>query len=325
MKKARLKVMLRVCGIAALASTISAAPASAQNSDDCRCADRDGNEIENRSCFGVSPLRELVRRFTPRADARPRIGISVDPRQSARNDAHGARVTALMEDGPAAEAGIRVGDVITSVDGLSLFEPLSGNAEDNFDPGESTPVQRLLAISADLEPGQEVEVEYVRRGETQTATVEARELSSWGTDWRSGGFDFAWPTCPGAIVGDYLLSGNAFSLFSGSVHGIELIEMKPGLASYFGTEAGILVTNVDEDSTLGLEPGDVILRIGDRDATSPGRVRRILSTYDEDEEITLRIMRDHEEMTVRGRLRRLTYGSLTSGRMIPKSLSRSPS
>ena len=309
MKKVCLKVMLRVCGIAALASAISAAAASAQSSDDCRCVDPDGNEIETCSYLDVSPLRELVRGFAPMSDSRPRIGISVDRRQSARNDTRGARVTALMEDGPAAEAGIRVGDVITSVDGLSLFEPLSGNAEDNFDLDESIPVQRLLAISADLEPGQQVEVEYVRSGDIQTATVEARELFSWGTDWRRRGFDFSWPTfdrnrfrdgLPG--VPDHLLSGNAFSLFSGSIHGIELVEMKPGLASYFGTEDGMLVTNVNEDSTLGLEPGDVILRIGDRDAMSPGRVHRILSTYDEDEEITLRIMRDHDEMTVTGRL-----------------------
>ncbi len=211
--------------------------------------------------------------------------------------------------GPAAETGIREGDLITSLDGHSLLEPLSGNAEDKSDVYQSILAQRLLAISADLEPGQKVEVEYVRRSETQTATVEAQELSSWGTDWRRGGFDFSWPTFdrnrfPDGLPGvpDHLLSGNAFPLFSGSVHGIELMEMKKGLASHFGTEIGVLVNNVDEDATLALEPGDVILRIGDREASGPGRVRRILSTYDENEDITLRIMRNHDEMTVTGRL-----------------------
>ena len=370
MKKTRLRAMLQVFGIAVLASTVSAAPASAQNSADCRCVDRDGNQIENCSCFGVSPLRGLIQGLVPTADARPRIGLSVDPQQSARNDARGARVTALMDDGPAEQGGIRVGDMITSVDGHSLFEPLSGDAEDDFDLDMSIPVQRLLAISRDLEPGQEIEIEYVRGSETQTAMVEAQELSSWGNDSRRRGFDFARPTLNGnlyreqvrgvpdvadfrgsfefrsddlhemrerlqelthrareqaqrsrvrvraqrsdihvltgpdahtLIVGDYF-GGNLYTIGMGRIHGIDLLEMKPGLASYFGTESGMLVTNVDEDSTLGLEPGDVILRIGDRDATSPGRVRRILSTYDEDEEITLRIMRDHDEMTVTGRL-----------------------
>ena len=288
--------------------------------------------------------------------------------------------------------------MVTSVDGHSLFEPLLGNEEYDFDLDASVPVQRLLAISSDLEEGQEVEVEYVQGGESQTATVEARELStwdddSWDNDSRSGSWDFARPTldrfrnqlrgehgvpgvpraprAPGApgvaavprvpgvpelegrfelrsdvrelrehaleiaeraqhearlgtryrgsrrapdvrvfmgpdasetIIGDNLL-GNVFTTMGmGGMHGIDLLEMKPGLASYFGAEDGVLVTSVDEESTLGLEPGDVILSIGDREATSSSRVRRILSTYDEDEDITLRIMRDHDEMTVTGLL-----------------------
>jgi membrane-associated protease RseP (regulator of RpoE activity) len=344
MKKARLRAMLQVFGVAVLATVISAAPASAQTSDDCRCVDRDGNEIENCSCFSVSPLRGLIQGLAFSTDSRPRIGISVDPQQSARNDARGARVTALMDDGPADEAGIRVGDMITSLDGHSLFEPLSGDAEDDFDLDVSIPVQRLLTISAELEPGQQIEVEYARRGETLTATLEAQDLSSWGSDSGWGGFDFARPTLGRSLYGERSRGvPNVSDLqtsfeFRGDnllelrlnlqelaeraqeesrrhrvrvrvprlgmrhMHGIELIEMKPGLASYFGTEEGMLVTNVDEDSTLGLEPGDVILRIGDRDATSPARVLRILSTYDEDEEIMLRILRNHDEITVKGRL-----------------------
>ena len=84
MKKARLRAMLQVFGIAALASAISAAPASAQSSDDCRCVDPQGNAIENCSCFRASPLRGFLQGLAPQADARPRIGISVDAQQSAR-------------------------------------------------------------------------------------------------------------------------------------------------------------------------------------------------------------------------------------------------
>ncbi len=383
MKKARLRVMLHVFGIAALASAISVAPASAQNSDDCRCVDPQGSAIENCSCFRASPLRGFLQGFAPQADARPRIGISVDAQQSARTDARGARVTSLMEGGPAETAGIRVGDMITSIDGHSLFEPLSGNAEEDFDLDVSIPVQRLLAISADLEVGQEVEVEYVHSGESQTATFEAQELSSWENDsWGNGSgrsgfarptlerlrnqfrgvpgvsdvpevrgsfevrFDqdemrenrrelrehqrellenvrefteraqqearrstlrapdihvFSGPNVSATIIGDSW-GGNLYTIGMGRIHGLDLLEMKPGLAAYFGTEDGMLVTNVNEDSTLGLEPGDVILSIGDREATSSSRIRRILSTYDEDEDITLRILRDHDEMTVTGRL-----------------------
>ncbi|HBE00633.1 MAG TPA: hypothetical protein DC060_20880, partial [Gemmatimonadetes bacterium] len=147
-------------------------------------------------------MRGLIQGLVPTVDGRPRIGISVDPQQSARNDARGARVTALMDDGPADEAGIHVGDMITSLDGHSLVEPLAGDAEDEFDLDSSIPVQRLLAISAELEPGQEIEVEYARRGESQTVTMEARELSEWGSDSRGGGFDFARPRLFGNLFGE---------------------------------------------------------------------------------------------------------------------------
>jgi S1-C subfamily serine protease len=81
-----------------------------------------------------------------------------------------------------------------------------------------------------------------------------------------------------------------------------LAELNEGLGQYFGTEEGALVLNVSEDSELGLEPGDVILRIGDRDATTPDRALRILGSYGADEDITLHIRRDGREMSVLGRL-----------------------
>jgi len=52
-----------------------------------------------------------------------------------------------------------------------------------------------------------------------------------------------------------------------------------GLADYFGTSEGVLVSDVHEDSTLGLEPGDVILDIDGREAIDPAQVRRILERF----------------------------------------------
>jgi S1-C subfamily serine protease len=87
------------------------------------------------------------------------------------------------------------------------------------------------------------------------------------------------------------------------VGGLALVGLNPGLAEYFGATRGVLVTDVHEDSALGLEAGDVILSIGDREATDPERVRSLLTTYDDDEAITLDILRDRREMSVQGRLR----------------------
>ena len=87
---------------------------------------------------------------------------------------------------------------------------------------------------------------------------------------------------------------------SSNSDGLELVELQPAVAEYFGTDGGVLVTDVDGGSNLGLEPGDVILLIGERVADSPEKVQRILRSYDPDEEITFHIMRKHQEISVEG-------------------------
>jgi S1-C subfamily serine protease len=118
---------------------------------------------------------------------------------------------------------------------------------------------------------------------------------------RSPNFVVGWSgACPGGSRDSVVVAG--FS--SRCVAGVALEELNPKLGEYFGTTEGVLVTDVDEESSLGLQPGDVILEIGDRDVTDPDRVRRILGTYDDDEAITLRIMRQKREMSVQGTLSR---------------------
>jgi hypothetical protein len=349
----------------ALALVVTVQPLAAQDVSDCRCVDTDGTAIENCSCFRAPNVRSIVNSWAPFATARPRIGVSVDVGQSARHDATGARVTDVLEDGPAEEAGLEEGDVIVSIDGHSLLESLSGEMEDDFDLDVSIPVQRLLAISGELEPGQEVAIEYLRDGEAHTLTVEAGDLDTWGNtfSFRSGGGDHGVLMDRLSNIGDrtrfeyrfdnehmedqmedlqerlrenrgtlrlrsevpnvlyrrgeapeVLVRGNdgSFSFFGSDMDGVEMIEMKPGLAESFGTDGGVLITEVDDDSMLGLEAGDVLLRIGDRDASTPDRARRILRSYQEDEEITLHIMRQGREMSVARRLGNELFSGITS-------------
>lgn len=250
---------------------------------------------------------------------RPRLGINVSTEQTSELDARGAEVTNVLEDGPAWNAGIRQGDIITEIDGQSLFAPLPGDREDDFDLDQSIPVQRLLALARELEPGEEVEVTYLRGGEERSATVTAEDLAGQSFQYMPG-FDterlrdqlrglnqdlprFQWQ---GAVPGDAdvrILRGGLF--FDGARfgrYGLELVELNAGLGQYFGTEQGTLVVNVSEDSALGLQPGDVILRIGDRAADTPDRVLRILGSYGDDEDIPIHIRRNGREMSVMGRV-----------------------
>jgi serine protease Do len=94
----------------------------------------------------------------------------------------------------------------------------------------------------------------------------------------------------------------ALGSLAGARYGLELVELNAGLSADFGTEQGVLVTDIEEASALGLEPGDVVLRVGDREVTSPERLIRILGTYGNDEQVTFRVRRRGGEIDVLGRL-----------------------
>ncbi len=111
-----------------------------------------------------------------RLQTRIRLGVSLNARQGAELDRQGARLEGVMEDSPAQEAGLQEGDIITRLNGHSLLDPLSIEEEESFAPDESLPVQRLMALARELEPGQEVELQYLRDGSSHTATVEAADL-----------------------------------------------------------------------------------------------------------------------------------------------------
>lgn len=324
--------MMRSGALAALLALAAvAAPAAAQDVDrgECRCVDADGTEIEHCTCFRTPGVEALIDRLGAFPSGQPRLGISIDPRQSARRDAEGALVTDVLEDGPADRAGLRDGDVITSVDGVSLTSPMASEAEEVFDLDDSIPVQRLLAVTRDLEPGQTVEVEYLRDGRRQTTMVDVEDLSGrWGAasvmapDWNQERFrDQMRALTDGArsfrlrvdpdVHGDgseaIVLGGarNGFFFDGGGLYrdGLELAEVNPRLGSYFGAEEGVLVLETGRSSGLGLEAGDVVLRVGSRDVDTPERFRRIVSSYGDDEDIDFHVLRDGREIVVTGRLR----------------------
>jgi S1-C subfamily serine protease len=79
---------------------------------------------------------------------RPYLGVTTTP------DSRGAGVVEVAPAGPAADAGVQAGDVITSVDGRPVSEP-----------------EDLSEALSGKEPGDQVRVELVRNGEPRTITV----------------------------------------------------------------------------------------------------------------------------------------------------------
>ena len=107
------------------------------------------------------------------------------------------------------------------------------------------------------------------------------------------------------LEGIQIRTPSAFNFSFGvtSTEGVEFIDLNPELGEYFGTDTGVLVVEVDEESTLGLMAGDVVLAVGARDAETVGRVLRLIRSYEEDEPIRFTIIRQGSEMVAEGFLR----------------------
>ncbi|NNF14505.1 MAG: PDZ domain-containing protein [Gemmatimonadetes bacterium] len=283
-----------------------AAVAAQDQNVECRCVDADGNEIEDCTCLR-SPRVDLSRALSLFSDQRPRLGISVDVSAQEQGALDGARVVDVFEDGPAAEAGIREGDIITHVDGRSLSEPTGAEYEQDFDLDGSVPAQRLLALAGELEPGDSVEIAYVRDGRQQTTMVEAADLGNRWTqrlrirrpEWNDDRFEGG----PGADIRVFGPEGAFFFGGRGLSSGLGLVEVNPELGEYFGADRGVLVTAVDRQNTAGLEPGDVVLSVDGREVATPERLRRILASYADDEQAEFSIVRRGEEITVTAPMR----------------------
>ena len=288
-----------------------------------------------RMRFSTEPGLAPLVNFFMEHQSRTRLGLYLDAGQSRRFDRDGALITGVMRDSPAEEAGLQDGDVITAFQGQVLTDPLpESDVEMDLDLDRSLPAQRLLALARDLEPGQTVEIRYLRDGVSNTVSVEAEEFefpevrtfglgpafswddgrdgNRWSFDWDADfGDDLAerlsvfWDLV--RIIGDrladvHIVDPGAFVFSYGvtSAAGVEFIDLNPELGEYFGSDTGVLVVEVDEDSSLGLMAGDVVLAVGARDAETARRVLRLIRSYDDDEPIRFRIIRRGSELEVEG-------------------------
>ena len=213
------------------------------------------------------------------------IGVWLEMQLDTDLEDRGARVMRIVDGGPADMAGVRAGDVIISFNGLDLTQPLDEDTEARLDEDRSFPAQRLVALLEDHLPGESAAMEVERRGERMSLTVTPREREEV-PQWR---LQISTPD-----FGAFVVTARG--------HGLDLVELNPGLGAYFGTEEGVLVAAVDDESRLGLRPGDVVVAVDGRDVDDGAELRRILRSYEEGEEIEFRIWRDGSETTVTGRL-----------------------
>lgn len=150
---------------------------------------------------------------------------------------HGALVASVVEDGPAEKAGVRMGDVIISLNGERLDDPKD--------------LPRLVANSPS---GKKVEMEVLREGKTRSLNVRIGRSEAEA--------ELASADSPGAEPARL---------------GVELSELTPDVRQRFGIREveGVLVTNVQRGSPAskaGLRPGQIITMVGQTSVDSPRAV-----------------------------------------------------
>lgn len=265
---------------------------------------------------GLAQEKESYRVVRYYQNPQPMLGVHVEAFGRS-----GLRVTQVTKDWPAEGAGIRNDDIIVRIDGHELAEPLEDEAERGLPAGGSLRERRLRALLREVPAGEAVEVTVRRDGETLTFTVAPRtyaqettgpaleRVSIWPDSLvlHAERFRDQYELARDRLdLGDRLHFPSRSYLFSWDgdrlqgAQGLDLVELNPELGSYFGTETGVLVADVADDSPLDLRPGDVVVAVDGRQVGDIAKLHRILASYEEDEEIRLRIWRDGAETTVAG-------------------------
>lgn len=229
---------------------------------------------------------------------RPRIGVTLDYRADPERDRLGAEIESVTSDGPADQAGLKAGDIVTRFNGTALGG-LKGDDED-----ESGPAQKLVELARKLEPGDTVEVEYRRGGDAKKTKIVARDVPPQGMAHR---FRMEMPDLPGMhfdreLPGVPMMPegspGDLRVFVESGPGGLELATLNPELGEYFGAKQGVLVLETPRDSTVPLKAGDVIVTIDGRAPTSEAHARRILGSYDGGETAKLEILRKRKKLTL---------------------------
>jgi len=202
----------------------------------------------------ASTVRAIVDQLKEHGSvARGYLGVqiqSLTPDMAASigaSDAKGAIVASVVDDSPAAKAGMRQGDVVVSLNGAGI--------------SDSRELTRKVAL---LPAGTRADFTVMRDGHKQNVSVTIGKRSDQTASADTGS-----------------RPDNRQS--SESTLGMELAPLNPETRQDYrlgDNSKGVVVTSVDPDSDAadkGLHSGDVIMSIGGKDVRAPADVRKFVA------------------------------------------------
>ena len=301
------KLIVAIMAAAALGGAV--APAAAQSADpearEQRLADAQrrledaAREVAELSGDAAAAGHRGFEIFLP-GPRRAMLGVNLG---GTEPDGGGVRVEGVSPGGPAAEAGVKAGDVIVAIQS----KPVATGRE-------------LVKAMEAVEPGQKVALELRRDGKPVKLSVEARPLDRVimaGPGMMMPGLPAMPPMHGMDIVKDthWLLDewGDA-----------ELVTLTPGLGRYFGADKGVLVAHAPQGSGFGLQDGDVIVAIGGREPQSGRHAMRILRSYQPGESVELRILRDRRAQTLNAKVPARSGHDVLQRRIVPPAPPEAP-
>ena len=170
---------------------------------------------------------------------------------------NGALVADVVGDGPADKAGIETGDVIVE-----------------FNSQKVKTVDNLRNKVSASKPNKSYELILIRDGKKKTMRVKLEEMPS-----------------------DEVLIGSNVEESSNEI-GIKVSSISRSLRNQYNLNAkdeGVVVVSVDENSpsdVAGIQPGDIITRVGTKKCTNPEQFQRLLNDTKKRNMVMLHLKRD---------------------------------
>jgi serine protease Do len=221
-------------------------------------------------------VRELLPQLRTGKVTRGRIGVSVGPvlreavDEFGLKDRKGAVVQSVAPDSAASKAGLEPGDVIIGFGG----KPVTSRDE-------------LVRMVVNTKPGTTVPLRIVRDRQEQTLSITVDELNLEAETAVARG--------SGRDADPALETSTGF--------GITLQNVTPEIARRLRLEnrSGAVITEIEQGSPAaraGLQPGDVIVRVGRQAVESAGEAQRELARITSGGTAFLRIIRGGQETFV---------------------------